>query len=79
MNFQDDFTSFPFDNFKGHFVLVFDLNPIHDAFEICPDPEIVGEPLKLELNFNLSAEHFYELIFLRATNVLDCFQQIWCC
>ena len=35
MNFQDDFSSIPIDNFKGHFVLVFDLTSMQDAAKIC--------------------------------------------
>ena len=35
MNFQDDMPSLPIDNFKDHYVLVFDLTSIHDETEIC--------------------------------------------
>ena len=31
MNFQDDIPSFPVDNFKDHYVLVFDLTSMQDA------------------------------------------------
>ena len=44
MNFQDDFPSIPFDNFKDHYVLVFDLTSMQDATENCQYPELVGEP-----------------------------------
>ena len=31
MNFKDDITSIPNDNFKDHYVLVFDLTSMQDA------------------------------------------------
>ena len=64
MNFQDDLPSIPFDNFKDHYVLVFDLTSTQDAIEICHYPELVGEPLKLELNFTFPVKHVTELIVL---------------
>ena len=51
MNFQDDNPSNPIDNFKDHYVLVFDLTSKQDATEDCHYPELIGEPLRLELNF----------------------------
>ena len=50
-NFQDDNPSFPIDNFKDSHVLVFDLTRIQGATEICHYPVLIGEPVKLELNF----------------------------
>ena len=44
MNFQDDIPSIPFDDFKDHCVLVFDLTSMQDAPENCHYPELVGEP-----------------------------------
>ena len=64
MNFQDDIPSIPIDNFKDHYVLVFDLTSMQDATENCPYPEFVGEPLRLELNFTYPLEHVTELIVL---------------
>ena len=64
MNFQDDTPSFPIDNFRDHYVLVFDLTSTQDATENCHYPELVGEPLRLELNFTLPLEHVTELIVL---------------
>ena len=52
VNFQDDIPSIPVDNFKDHYVLVFDLTSMHDATEHCHYPEIIGEPLMLELYFS---------------------------
>ena len=64
MNFQGDISSFPIDNFKDHYVLVFDLISMKDATENCDYTELVGEPLRLELNFTYPLEHVNELIVL---------------
>ena len=64
MNFQDDIPSIPIDNFKDHYVLVFDSTSMQDAFENCHYPEQVGEPLRLELNFTLPLELVTELVVL---------------
>ena len=64
MNFQGDIPSIPFDNFKDHYVLLFDLTSMQDATGNCHYPELVGEPLRLQLNFTLPLEHFTELIVL---------------
>ena len=52
MNFQDDNPSIPNDNFKDHYELVFDLTPMQDATEHCHYPELIVEPLRLELSFS---------------------------
>ena len=64
MNFQDDIPSIPIDNFQDHYVLVFDLTSMQDVTEHCHYPELVGEPLRLELNFNTTLEHVTEVIVL---------------
>ena len=64
MNFQDDISSIPIDNFKDHYVLVFDLTSMQDASENCLYPELGGEPLRLELKFTFPLEHVTELIVL---------------
>ena len=46
MNSQDDIPSIPIDDFKEHYVLVFDLTSIQDATEKCNFSELVGEPLR---------------------------------
>ena len=61
MTFQDDIPSIPIDSFKDHYVLVFDLISLQDATENCHYPELVGEPLRLELNFTFPVEHVTEL------------------
>ena len=65
MNFLDDILSVPIDNFRNHYVVVFDLTSMQDATENCFYPELVGEPLRLELNFTFPLEHVTELIVLR--------------
>ena len=64
MNFQDDIPSNAIDNLKDHYVLVFDLISTKSASDNCYYPELVGEPLRLELNFTFPLEHFTELIVL---------------
>ena len=62
MNFQEDNPSVPIDNFEDHYVLVFDLTSMQDATEHCHYPEIVGEPLTLELYFSSALEKVTEVI-----------------
>ena len=64
MNFQDGIPLIPIDDFKDHYVLVFDLPSMQDATEKCHYPELVGEPLRLELNFTTPLENITELIVL---------------
>ena len=64
MNFQDDIPSIPNDDFKDHYVLVFDLISMQDATENCHYSELVGEPLRLELNFTHPLENVTDLIVL---------------
>ena len=65
MNFQDDIQSIPVDNFKDHYVLVFDLTSIQDATEHCHYPEVIGEPLRLELYFSSPLENVTQVNVLR--------------
>ena len=64
MNFQDDVPSILIDDFKDHYVLVFDLTSMQDATENCHYPELVGEPLRLDLNFTNPLENVTEIIVL---------------
>ena len=64
MNFQGDIPSIPIDNFKDHYVLVFDLTSMQDATENFLYPELVEEPLRLERIFTYPLEHVTELIVL---------------
>ena len=64
MNFQDDIPSNPFDNFKDHYVLVFDSTSMQHGSQNYQYPQIFGEPLRLELNFTFPLQHAPELIVL---------------
>ena len=64
MNFQDNMPPIPIDFFKDHFVLEFDLTSMQDATENCHNQEIVGEPVRLELNFDFPVEHVTEILVL---------------
>ena len=64
MNLQDVIPSIPIDDFKDHYVLVFDLTSVQDATENCHYPELVREPLRLERNFTNPLENVTELIVL---------------
>ena len=64
MNFQDDIPSIPVDNFRDQYVLVFDLTSMQDATEHCHYPELIGEPLRLELYFSSPLENVTEVIVL---------------
>ena len=64
LNYPDDILSILFDSFKDHYVLVFDLTSMQDAARNCHYPELVGEPLRLALNFTFPLEHDTELIVL---------------
>ena len=64
MNFQNDNPSIPIDDFKDHYVLAFDLVSMQDVTENCHYPELVGEPLRLELSFTNPLENVTELIVL---------------
>ena len=64
MNFQDDIPSIPIDDFKDHYVLVFDLTSMQDSTENFHYSELVGEPLRLELNFTQPLVNVTELIVL---------------
>ena len=64
MNFQDDIPSIPIGNFKDHYVLLFDLTSIHDATEKFHYPELVGDPLRLDIKFTFPLEHVTELIVM---------------
>ena len=80
MNFQDDIPSIPFDTFKDHHVLVFDLISMQDATENCHYPKIVRETLRLELNFTFPLEYVTELAVLgkgRSFVAVENFGYIW--
>ena len=43
---------------------MFDLTSIQDSTELCHHPDLVGEPVRLELSFTFLLEHVTELIVL---------------
>ena len=51
MHFQIDIPTNPIDNFEDHYALVFDLTLMRDATENCHYTALVGQPLRLELDF----------------------------
>ena len=63
-NFQYDIHSIPIHNIEDHYVLLFTLISKQDATENFLYPEIVREPLRLELNFTFLLQHLAELIDL---------------
>ena len=65
-NLQDDIQSIPVDNSKDQYVLVFDVTSLQDATEHCHYhyPEIIGDPLRLELYFSSPLENVTEIIVL---------------
>ena len=63
-NFENGIPSIPIDFFKDHYVLVFDLTSMQNATQRCHYPELVGEPLRLELSFTFPPEHFTEFIVM---------------
>ena len=70
MSFEDDIPSIPIDDFKDHYALVFELTSMQDVAENCHYPVLVGEPLKLELNFTQPLENVTELNVLCERNSL---------
>ena len=60
VNFQEDIPSIPVDNFKDHYVLVFDLTSVQDATEHCHYTDLIGEPIKLELYLSSPVENITE-------------------
>ena len=64
MTFQDDIPSIPCDNFKNHYVLVFDMTSMQDATEHCHYPKLFGESLRLELYFSSPLENVTEVFLM---------------
>ena len=64
INFQDDIPSIPVDNFEDHYVIVFDLTSMQYATNHCNHPEIIGEPLRLEVYFSSPLENDTEVTVL---------------
>ena len=73
-HFQNNIQSIPIDNFEDRYVLLCHLTPIQDATEQCHYPELVGEPLRLELKFTPALRHVTEFIVLEERMSLV----VWC-
>ena len=63
-NFQDDIPSISTDICKDPHLLEFYLTSMQEATENCHYPELLGKPLRLELNFTFPLENVTELIVL---------------
>ncbi len=61
MNFQDDVPSILVDNFRDHYVLEMEFTSMEGSTENCHYPEMLGEPLRLELNFSFLLESVIDL------------------
>ena len=79
MTFQDDTLSFQSDNFKDHYVLVFELTSMQIAPGNSHYPELVGGPLRPELNFTFPLEDVTEMIVLEGRNSLAAVDEFSCC
>ena len=62
INFRDDIPSISYDDFKDHYVLLFDLSSMQHATENCHYPELVGKSLGLELMFSHLLENVTQLV-----------------
>ena len=62
MQFNEDFSALPMEDFQNHYILVFDLTSLQDAAEQLPYPELSGESLRLELFFQFPLEQVTEMI-----------------
>ena len=60
-----EFLRWCIDNFKDHYVKVFDLSSMQHATENCLYPKLVVELLRLQLNFTFPLEHVTKHIVLR--------------
>ena len=70
MNFQDDIPSIPIDKFKDHYVLLFDLTSMQDAFENCHYPElVVRDPSGEKIPFVSVGTTRLVLMFRKASNI----------
>ena len=58
---------------------MFDLTSMQDATENCHYPDLVGEALRLKLNFTNPLEKRYWTHCIGWTNVVGCSWQVWCC
>ena len=69
--FNKDFPALLMEDFRNHYILVFDLTSLQDAAEQLHYPELSGESLRLEMFFQFPLEQVTEVIVLgeRLSNV----------
>ena len=64
IQFKEDFPAFPIEDFRNHYILVFDLTSLQDAVERLHYPKLSGESLRLEILFHFLLEQLTEVIVL---------------
>ena len=64
MQFIENFSALPMEDFQNHYSLVFDLTSLEDAAEQLHYSEISGESLRLEVFFKFPLEQVTEVIVL---------------
>ena len=79
MNFQDHIPSIPIDNFKDHYVLVFDLTSMQDAFWKLSLPRTSWRTIEAGAKLYFSSRTRYWTHCIGRTNVFGCSWQVWCC
>ena len=72
LNIKSDGNGIPVDHYKDHFIMVFDLTPTREADSDVYFPDLVGEPLRIELYFTEALTNAIEVVFLgeKLTSVL---------
>ena len=71
-NIQEDIPSISIDKFKDNYVLPVDFTSMQEATKNCHQPELVGKPPRLELNFTFSSRTRYWSHCFGRTNVFGC-------
>ena len=78
VNFQHDIPSIPVDNFKEHYIVVFDLTSMQDATEHRHYPKTMGEPLRLELYLSSPLKIVTEVVVLNVCLLLQSTSSVLC-
>ena len=79
MNFQDDIPSIPIDDFKDHYVLVFDLTSNARRYWKLPPSWTCWRTTETGAKFYQSSWKRYWTHCIGWTNVVGCSWQVWCC
>ena len=64
LNIKSDGNGIKLSDFPDHYILVFDLTSTREADSEVYFPDLVGEPLRLELYFEKALEHTVEILLL---------------